>query len=262
MVDTKSTNNTALARFITSLGSLNDYGSSVLQTKKALDTHSTKHLRQNNDDIAIFKDSLKGIDVIKKTGFSTDGVIAINKQFDSQSDEQPSMPGHLRNAYYNEDDRIGIVIDKKSHEYYTPKEIVTRADIDEIVEQFNNSPKSERDAWTVFAELAKLQPFQDGNKRTALIAANAALGSLESENYLVLPFNDLDRVDFTVGLMRYYVASNKDERIAAFNRMMDVLPSENERLRELSKPIEGFDEEAKTIKLKRQLRQRGSRLDR
>lgn len=262
MAGTESTDNTALARFITSLGSLNDYGSTVLQTKKALDTHSTKPLRQNDDDIAIFKDSLKGIDAIKEVGFSTDGIIAVNKQFDSPSDEQPAMPGHLRNSYYNEDDRIGIVIDEKSHAYYTPKEIVTRADIDEIVEQFDHSPKTERDAWTVFAELAKLQPFQDGNKRTALIAANAALGTLESENYLVLPFNDLDRVDFTVGLMRYYVASNQAERAAALNRMMAVLPSENERLRELSKPIEGFNEDAKTIRLKQQLRQKDSRSDR
>jgi hypothetical protein len=33
----KKTDNTALAWFITSLGSLNSYGSTVLQTKQALD---------------------------------------------------------------------------------------------------------------------------------------------------------------------------------------------------------------------------------
>ena len=51
--------NTALAKFITSLGSLNNYGSTVLQTKKALDQKSVKPLRQNQDDIAIFTDTLK-----------------------------------------------------------------------------------------------------------------------------------------------------------------------------------------------------------
>ena len=53
--------NTALAKVIQSLGSLNNYGSSVYQTKKALDLKSTKPMRQNMDDIAIFVDSLKGI---------------------------------------------------------------------------------------------------------------------------------------------------------------------------------------------------------
>ncbi len=79
-------NTTALAKFIQSLGSLNNYGSSVYQTKKALDMKSTKPLRQNRDDIAIFVDSLKGINAIKEKGFSVDGIIDVNKQFDSPSE--------------------------------------------------------------------------------------------------------------------------------------------------------------------------------
>jgi len=89
------------------------------------------------DDIAIFVDSLKGINAIKEKGFSVDGIIEVNKQFDSPSDEQPILPGHLRNSYYNEDDRIAIVIDQASQEYYVPKEIITRGDLQEIVDQFN-----------------------------------------------------------------------------------------------------------------------------
>lgn len=110
--------NNALARFITSLGSLNGYGSTLYQTKKALDEGSVKPLRQNEDDIAIFQDTLKGIDAIKKIGFSTDDVIAINTQFDSPSDEQPKWPGHLRNALYNEDDRTVLFIDQASQRGY------------------------------------------------------------------------------------------------------------------------------------------------
>ena len=45
--------NTALARFITSFGSLNGYGSSVAQTKKALDDRNTKPLEQSEKDIGI-----------------------------------------------------------------------------------------------------------------------------------------------------------------------------------------------------------------
>ena len=95
-------NNRALARFITSLGSFNEYGSTLLQTKEALDLRSTKVLKQDGDDVAIFEDALKGIGKIKQLGFNTNGIIAVNKEFDSKSDEQPKWPGHLRNAYHNE----------------------------------------------------------------------------------------------------------------------------------------------------------------
>lgn len=248
--------NTALARFITSLGSLNNYGSTILQTKKALDEQSTKPLRQNIDDIAIFKDSLKGIEAIKKRGFNTEGIIAVNKQFDTPSDEQPTIPGHLRNAYYNEDDRISVVIDRDGRESYIPKDVITKSDIEAIVCEFELSNKTEKDAWRVFAQLSKLQAFQDGNKRTALIACNSAYGSLDSGNYLTLPFNNLDRVEFTINLMRYYSANSPEGEFDFFNRMMDLLPNEKDRINYLNQPIEEQDiaSESKTRRIKSQLR--------
>lgn len=247
--------NTALAKFITSLGSLNGYGSTVLQTKKALDEKSTKPLRQNSEDAVIFTDALKGIDAIKEIGFSTDGIIAINKQFDSPSPEQPNMPGHLRNSYYNEDDQIAIILDESSQEAYFPPAVIERKDIDEIVNQYLDSSQDEIDAWRVFARLSKLQAFQDGNKRTALIAANAAYGTFDTENYLVLPFNDLDRAEFTINLMRFYRATDELGEQQAFNRMMAMLPNESERLIELHKPIEESDQfDGKTKRFKEQFR--------
>lgn len=150
--------NTKLARFLTSLGSLNGYGSTVAQTKKALDTHSSDPLIQSNDDVAIFEDALSGIKAIKKYDFSVEGIIAINKGFDSPSDEEPNMPGHLRNAFYNEDDRLAITIDPSALEgdNYIPKDIITKSDLQLIVDQFSNSKQTERDAWRVFADLSKL----------------------------------------------------------------------------------------------------------
>ncbi|HIX69742.1 MAG TPA: Fic family protein [Candidatus Enterococcus stercoravium] len=248
-------NNSALARFITSLGSLNNYGSTVLQTKKALDLKSTSPLNQDNDDAAIFSDALKGIKAIKKNGFNTDGIISINAQFNTPSKEQPSMPGHLRNAYYNEDDRIAIVVGNGALETYIPPEVISRKDIDKIVDEFYRSRRRENDAWLVFAKLSKLQPFQDGNKRTALIAANAAINTFKKEDYLVLPFNDLDRAEFTINLMRFYVAKSDKEETAAFKKMLSVLPSKKDRLFLLKQPVENEDRKlTKTIKLKPQFR--------
>ncbi|WP_461243448.1 Fic family protein [Secundilactobacillus muriivasis] len=229
--------NTALARFITSLGSLNNYGSTVYQTKQALDLKSTAPLRQHTDDIAIFTDALKGMQAIQKIGFNTDGIIAINQQFDTESDEQPNWPGHLRNAMYNEDDRVAIGVSSDGKERYFPPEIVTKNDLNKIINQYQHSRRHESDAWRVFAQISKLQPFQDGNKRTALIAANAANGSLDDGNYLILPINDLDRADFTLGLMRYYVADTTEQEEIALQRMLSLLPSTSEKKRLLNQPI-------------------------
>lgn len=249
------TNDNTRARFIISIGSLNNYGSTLLQTKKALEAGDTKPLRQNQDDIAIFSDALKGIAAIKKIGFTTEGIIAINQQFDTPSQEQPTWPGHLRNAIYNEDDRIRIILDQQSQTFYQPKDIITKADLDLIVTGFLDSDQTEADAWQVFVRLSKLQPFQDGNKRTALIAANAAMGALDTEDYLVLPFNDLDRGQFTIELMRYYAATTTEEEQVVFARMMQLLPSPQERRRQLRRPItDDGDGGGKTIRLKPQFR--------
>lgn len=229
--------NTALAHFISSLGTLNSYGSTVYQTKLALDMKSTQPLRQDNDDVAIFNDALKGIDAIKQIGFSVDGIIAINSQFDSQSDEQPKLPGHLRNAYYNSDDNTAIILGEHSTNSYFPPEVVTCMDLSEIVDAYEFSEQTVADAWRVFAKIAKLQPFQDGNKRTGLIAANAAYGTFETGEYLILPTNDLDRAEFMIALMRYYQAKGEHEEAGCFKKMLALLPSEVDRLKALNQPI-------------------------
>lgn len=167
------------------------------------------------------------------------------------------MPGHLRNAYYNSDDQIAIIIDEVSQDAYFPPEVISRADLDNIVNDFEASEKTEEDAWRVFARISKLQPFQDGNKRTALIAANAAMNTFENENYLTLPFNDLDRVDFTTNLMRYYQAKTPELENEAFKRLLSTLPSKKEREHALREPIEEKQiDRAKTYKIKSQLRKR------
>jgi hypothetical protein len=242
-------NNIKLARFITSLGSLNGYASTVAQTKRALDSGSSKPLNQDNDDVAIFEDALSGIKAIKKIGFSVDGIIAINKNFDSPSPEEPDLPGHLRNENYNPDDAIAIATAPNSsvNDYYRPPAVVTRQDLQKVIDVFNESAKLEKDAWQVFASLSKLQPFQDGNKRTALIAANAAFNTWEKENYLTLPFNDLDRAEFTISLMRYYQAKDNEQEELALERMLSLLPTDKERIAHLKEPLTESEKQRQSI---------------
>lgn len=71
-------NNEKLARFITILGRFNDYGSTVAQTKAALDSGSVEPLRKDNDDRVIFEDTLRAIKTIQSLPFNRAAIIAIN----------------------------------------------------------------------------------------------------------------------------------------------------------------------------------------
>lgn len=241
--------NSALASFIASYGSLNGYGSTVLQTKKALDTHNSKHLPKS--DRALFNDALDGIKEAKKYGFSADGIIAINKSFTHSETEDPPWPGHLRtDKYHNPDDEVVIITDPRgtTNDAYWPPKTVTKNDLDKIVDTFNSSKKTTKDGWRVFAQIAKLQPFQDGNKRTALIAANSAMNTWQAKNYLTLPFNGIDHAEFMVNLMRFYVAKTPEAEEKALKKMITVVPSATEI--QMNQPIDDSAIDAKTKNVK------------
>ena len=72
-------------------------------------------------DVPIFKDALAGIKAVKKDGFTVDGIININKSFVYSKEEDPAIPGHLRNSMYNPDDNIAIY----QSLLYFPEKILT-----------------------------------------------------------------------------------------------------------------------------------------
>ncbi|MFZ2576411.1 MAG: Fic family protein [Lactococcus hircilactis] len=183
--------NKKLAKFIAALGKFNDYGSTVEQTKKALDAGSTAPLRGDNDDRVIFEDTIKAINAVKQTEFSWETIIAINSEFTGDSGEQPYHAGRLRDSVLDPiRDHIYVPLWPSAAgedvKYYPPAQI-DELDLMEIVTTWDKSPKTDKDAWRMFASLAKLQPFQDGNKRTALLTINHAIGALESQDYLMPP---------------------------------------------------------------------------
>ncbi|RHX82565.1 hypothetical protein DSY27_02440 [Lactobacillus helveticus] len=219
-----------LANFIVSFGSMNDYSSTVLQTKCALDLHDLTKLSHQQHDSGIFKDALDSIAAAKKFGFSSKGIIEINKSFTHSEDEDPDKPGHLRRASYNPDDAIVIVTDPNKTAkgaYFAPEEVYL-TDLDKIVNEYNSFNKTKKDAWRVFAKISKLQPFQDGNKRTALIAANSAHNTWITKNYLTLPFDGIDHIQFMLDLMRFYRATTKDQEEEMLDRMLATLPNDKE----------------------------------
>ncbi|MDR3191053.1 MAG: Fic family protein [Lactobacillaceae bacterium] len=234
------------AEFLTTLGSLNGYASTVADTRLALETNNAKLLTKGENDAIIFQDALAGIAEIKQIGFSVDGIIAINKAFKSGGDEQPIIPGHLRNAMYNTDDNVHIILDEITQAAYLAPEVVTKNDLQAIVNGWDASPKLGADAWLIFAKIAKLQPFQDGNKRTALIAANMAFGAFETDNYLLIPSVTSMRYRFTADLMDYYGATNTEQEMASFKSMISWTNQEQLTSNKLTETFEERQFNAKT----------------
>ncbi len=233
-----------LAEFIVALGQFNGYGSTTAQTLRALELGSVTPLRDDNDDRVIFTDIVKAINAVSGIPFSVQSSIDINAQFTGDSPQQPSRPGVLR---HREEDPIrnniliklwpgsaGDVIT------YIPPANVDEWDLQKIVDEFNSSQgihagqgreHTDKDGWILFAKLAKLQPFQDGNKRTALLAANHALGALESHDYLMPPTGAAYQ-RFTTQLLEYYgtglEGSSFNSEKAALAAFLDVAVGTNQ----------------------------------
>ena len=197
--------NKKLAKFITGLGRFDNYGSTVAQTEKALEENCTSHLNQENDDVVIFTGCLKAINKVLEKEFCVDSIVLINAQFDGKSDAQPKNPGRLRDGLKYPEDKIRVPLwpGEDGQVYHYPPLQVDEGDLQKIVDEWEQSEKFAADAWKLFAKLACLQPFQDGNKRTALIAANHALGTLRTQDYILPPIGR-KFTSFMGDLMEYY----------------------------------------------------------
>lgn len=92
----------------------------------------------------------------------------------------------LRPGVFRQDsDNIGVSTRFGDHRPFAVQETDLQKFIDEA-----SALSVEKAAATLFVSIAKAQPFGDGNKRTALLAANLLL--LPSNKILTVPFNDDD----------------------------------------------------------------------
>ncbi|ERJ43299.1 hypothetical protein N581_09730 [Lactobacillus jensenii MD IIE-70(2)] len=76
---------------------------------------------------------------LKKNGFNSAGIIAVNESFTHSEEEDPAWPGHLRNALSDPNDAIAIITDPNgtSKGAYIALVLVTISELDDIVNQFN-----------------------------------------------------------------------------------------------------------------------------
>lgn len=193
--------NKKLAQLIYSVAQYEGYNTSVLQTQKNLATHKDEWIFSTESDRYIFEDLFKAIQYASAQEKVTVEVVkGINAQMNSKMSGQPESPGELRQ---NVPIHVGD---------YVPAETVTETMLQRQLEAVTGN--TIQAGWELYARLSKLQPFDDGNKRTALISANLLVGSLtdNSKEYLVIPM-DFRKTKFDASLVYYYMADDWDDHM-------------------------------------------------
>lgn len=94
----------------------------------------------------------------------------------------PLHPGQYR----TDSQRIGVGTPHGRHE---PKP-VNDADLKQIIDEAMTRPDLREQALELFVQIAKAQPFEDGNKRTALFVANSVLIREPVPEMLVVPVDE------------------------------------------------------------------------
>ncbi|WP_336792747.1 Fic family protein [Gordonia malaquae] len=118
-------------------------------------------------------------------------------------------PGRLRTR----EQRIGVATVHGRHE----PDALSDADLQALVDRVTGSSDVRNQAVNLFVHLAKAQPFEDGNKRTAVFAANALLLGTEAGDLLTIPVDENDpsvAAEFNDALARAYVFGEHDRVLA------------------------------------------------
>ena len=112
-------------------------------------------------------------------------------------------PGRFR----RDDDRIGVNTPFGRHEPRAPGD----DGVQRILDRASTKPSEHEQALDLFVNLAKAQPFMDGNKRTAIVVANAVLIRLQPPQMLTVPVDEADPARrFTELLARAYLFDEHD----------------------------------------------------
>ena len=150
--------------------------------------------------------------------------LAYVKSINAQLTRTAAMePGKLR------DERTPVMVSTPLGRYEPP--VPDSATIASLIKSTVGGATGEdilEDAVRLFAGLARMQPFGDGNKRTALLAGNGLLIAHGDRHPLTVPTSDKDRTWFNRELAAYYLNSNQTiiRHLAKWNRQ-HVLQAEH-----------------------------------
>ena len=199
-------------------------GSTYIATEEFLTTNNPTVLGSRND-LALLQDLQDAAQAMLhydySHGITRDFVRSLNA---SMTRTAALEPGKLRES-------ANILVRTMRGDYIPPVPDVHR--LDATLSAANASDGTLHDAAHLFSELAKMQPFGDGNKRTALLAANGLLLMKKSTHVLTVPVVDPDKRSFNELLSEWYTQGDP--------QVVDFLTAYNTKVRGLDRdgrPIE------------------------
>ena len=202
------TNVEPLARVIYSSGKVfNGLQTGRLDTDNFLRSGNLQGI-SSRSDLQLLEDLRDVADFVLRNyerPIDADFVIAINRLI---SRSGAIRPGVLRNG----DQGIGVSTKYGRHE---PDALTSEA-LGNIVKKSVIDGDPATSAINIFINLAAAQPFEDGNKRTALFAANAYLLHSGLEGFLSIPYDDEDETvaaSFNDALARAYLHDDRHDAI-------------------------------------------------
>lgn len=95
-------------------------------------------------------------------------------------------------------------------------ELPSKEKMNELIDRYESDLKKgniTESIFTFMCKLMKMQPFNDGNKRTAMLVANHQLIKYGKG---ILSIADEDRIEFGTKLIEYYEDENKIENLKTF----------------------------------------------
>lgn len=126
-------------------------------------------------------------------GINVDYVCGINAQLTRTAAIEPGVIRTTPN----------IFVHTARGDYYPP--VPERDEMENAIERLTSGEGTLSEASGLFAYLARMQPFGDGNKRTALLAANGLLMMRDTGRSLIVPTEDPDRSTFNDMLAAWYL---------------------------------------------------------
>lgn len=175
----------------------NNLSSTRLATTEFLRTGNPAVLG-SRDDLALLEDLRDAARVVTRYDYAHDDFsLAFVRQINGAMTRSAAItPGVLRT-------RANIVVRLEDGSLYTPP-VPDGSRLDAMVRRAGGSAGTIRDAARLFVVLAKAQPFGDGNKRTALLAANGLLVKVGCTQPITVPTGPADVRTFNRLLSHWY----------------------------------------------------------
>ncbi|BBY54045.1 Fic family protein [Mycobacterium koreense] len=171
-----------LAGVVYSAGKLfNGLQTGRLDTEDFLRSGSTKGINSRSD-LALLEDLRDTAQLVIGHGSRPIDAAFVRAVNSAISRSGALRPGTLRSG----DSGIGVDTPLGRH---TPPG-VTEEQLQRLLDGALAAPDARESALSIFVELSRAQPFEDGNKRTALLVANGVLLGAASGQLLTVPVDD------------------------------------------------------------------------